>query len=73
MADALTTHPTIDPAAERAALVSAVGEQGAERAIGVCATFNMMNRTLDGGGVPIPATFDPLAVELGFDPAHVHH
>ena len=49
---ALTVHPAVDPAEERDAVIAAVGRDGAERAVSVCATFQLMNRLLDGVGAP---------------------
>ncbi|MBT8240566.1 MAG: hypothetical protein KJN63_05005 [Acidimicrobiia bacterium] len=66
--DALTTRLTGDITAERNDLVNCIGARRAERAIAVCATFQMMNRALDGVGAPVAATIKPLAVQLGFDP-----
>ncbi len=69
LTDALTTKTDREPVAERAALVSAAGEAAAERAVAVAATFQMMNRLLDGVGAPVHPGLHPLARELGFDPA----
>ncbi|MFW2381728.1 MAG: hypothetical protein ACN4GZ_08230 [Acidimicrobiales bacterium] len=66
--DALTGRWNGDITVERKALVEVLGERGAERAIGVCATFQMMNRALDGVGAPVSAAIRPLAAALGFDP-----
>ncbi|NNE96019.1 MAG: hypothetical protein HKN24_08315 [Acidimicrobiales bacterium] len=66
--DALTTNHRGSIEAERRALVEALGPSAAERAIGVCATFQMMNRALDGVGAPVAASLRPLAADLGFDP-----
>lgn len=71
LAEALTIHLDREPAAERTALVEAIGLDAAERAIGVGATFQMMNRLLDGVGAPIRRTLHGLAAELGFDPAEL--
>ncbi len=68
---ALTTNTSAEPVVQRAALVAAAGPAVAERAIGVCATFQMMNRLLDGVGAPVNASLHPLAAELGFDPAEL--
>ena len=65
---ALTTDTNKDPAAQRWALVATAGEQAAERAVGVCATFQMMNRLLDGVGAPVRIELHGLAAELGFRP-----
>lgn len=66
LVDTMTTRPNQDPQAERAALVSVVGEPATERAIAVCATFNLMNRLLDGVGAPTPPNARPMALHLGF-------
>lgn len=66
---ALTTNTATQPAAERAALVAGAGAAVAERAIGVCATFQMMNRLLDGVGAPVRSSLHGIAATLGFDPA----
>ncbi len=67
-ADALDQHATTDLAEARDQLVSAVGKAGAERAAGVVATFQMMNRLLDGVGAPVNNRkhFEPVAEALGF-------
>ena len=57
--------------AERDALVAVAGTEVAERAVGVAATFQMMNRLLDGVGAPVHQRLHPLAVELGFEPAAI--
>ena len=69
LTEALTTATNQEPTEERAALVAAAGAEVAERAVSVCATFQMMNRLLDGVGAPVKARLHPLAQELGFDPA----
>ncbi len=66
LVETMTTRTDRDPSAERAALVSVAGEPATERAIAVCATFNLMNRLLDGVGAPTPANARPMAVHLGF-------
>jgi len=71
LTDAMTTRPDAEPTAERQALVDAAGAEVAERAIGVFATFQMMNRLLDGVGSPISESHRPLAEALGFDPADI--
>lgn len=71
LTDAMTTRTSAEPTAERAALVAVAGEAVAERAIGVCATFQMMNRLLDGVGAPVRTSLHPIAVELGLDPEHL--
>ncbi len=68
LTDVLTTRWDGNIDAERGALVDALGPERAERAIAVCATFQMMNRALDGVGAPVAAAIRPLAAELGFDP-----
>ena len=68
IADAVTTQWTKEPAAEREALVAAAGPAVAERAIGVTATFQMMNRLLDGVGAPIREQLHETAIALGFEP-----
>ena len=73
LARALTVHPAVDPVAERDAVIAVLGRDGAERAVSVCATFQLMNRLLDGVGAPVPRTLDGLALELGFELADVHH
>ena len=69
LVDALTTVTDAEPVAERRALIDAAGEAVAERAISVCATFQTMNRLLDGVGAPVRSTLHPIAEALGFDPA----
>jgi hypothetical protein len=64
----LTTDHRGDLTSVRNDLVGALGVVGAERAVGVAATFQMMNRALDGVGAPVAAELHPLAVELGFAP-----
>lgn len=68
LTDALTTRTDREPVEERQALVAVAGEAVAERAIGVCATFQMMNRLLDGVGAPVRTSLHAIAVELGLDP-----
>jgi hypothetical protein len=69
LVDALTTRPNAEPVAARAALVEAAGALAAERAVSVCATFQTMNRLLDGVGAPVRTSLHPIAEALGFDPA----
>jgi hypothetical protein len=71
LVDALTTRPNSQPTGERAALVDAAGPAAAERAVSVCATFQTMNRLLDGVGAPVRTSLHPIAEALGFDPAHL--
>jgi len=68
LVDCLGPDPTADCASERSDLVAVVGDDAAERAVGVIATFQMMNRLLDGVGAPVRgrAHFGPIATELGF-------
>ncbi|MEM7271733.1 MAG: hypothetical protein AAF547_01525 [Actinomycetota bacterium] len=69
LADAMTTAFGQEPVAARGALVAAAGPAVAERAIGVVATFQMMNRLLDGVGAPVNPSLHGLARTLGFEPA----
>lgn len=69
LATALTTKTSAEPVVERSALIEVAGPEVAERAIGVCATFQMMNRLLDGVGAPVRSSLHGIATELGFDPA----
>lgn len=71
LVEAITTRTAYDPQAERDALGAAIGERATERAIGVCGTFQMMNRLLDGVGAPVAKSLHPLAKELGFEPADI--
>lgn len=66
--DALGIDPRNDPTTERAALVDRLGPIAAERAAGIAATFQMMNRLLDGVGAPVNNRphFAPIAEALGF-------
>jgi hypothetical protein len=66
LTNALTGNTCDEPVAARGALVEAMGERAAERAIAVCSTFNLMNRLLDGVGAPTPANARPMATVLGF-------
>lgn len=67
-ADALGLDPTIDPSATREALIAEVGAEATERAAGIAATFQMMNRLLDGVGAPVNNRphFGPIAEAMGF-------
>ena len=67
----MSTNWVSPPTAERDALVAAAGEAVAERAIGVAATFQMMNRLLDGVCAPVNKRLHPIAQELGFEPADI--
>ena len=71
--EALTINPTTDPVAARDALVAVAGEEAAERAVGVIATFNLMNRMLDATGTPVSAGYDELGVSMGFTVDEIHH
>ncbi|MCO4835650.1 MAG: hypothetical protein KC481_18490 [Acidimicrobiaceae bacterium] len=71
LAQAMGTRWTEPPTAARDALVAVAGTEVAERAVGVAATFQMMNRLLDGVGAPVHQRLHPLAVELGFEPAAI--
>ena len=67
LADAMGTKWIADPVAERNALIAAGGAAVAERAIGVAATFQMMNRLLDGVGAPVRPQLHEIAIQLGFE------
>lgn len=71
MAEALGTRWTDDLSPERDAVVAALGPESAERAVGVIATFQMMNRLLDGVGAPVGSQHYSLAMELGFQPEDI--
>jgi len=66
LADAMTTRTDAQPRTEREALVALLGEAATERAISICATYQMMNRLLDAVGAPVHPHFLPIAEELGF-------
>lgn len=68
LAQAMGTDWVHSPTAARDALVAVAGPEFAERSIGVAATFQMMNRLLDGVGAPVNERLHPLAKELGFEP-----
>jgi hypothetical protein len=68
LAEAMGTRWTAEPAAERSALAAVAGAEAAERVIGVAATFQMMNRLLDGVGAPVRPQLHGIAAELGFAP-----
>jgi len=53
-------------------VVAALGSASAERAVGVIATFQMMNRLLDGVGAPVSSQHNALAMELGFQPEDIN-
>ncbi|MGI9605451.1 MAG: hypothetical protein ACR2P0_04870 [Acidimicrobiales bacterium] len=71
--DAMAADAIADVAAERQALVDRVGPQGAEKAVGVAATYQMMNRLLDAVGAPVRGRthLEPVAKALGFEPADI--
>lgn len=71
LVEAMTTRTAAEPVAERDALIAAAGNDAAERAIGVCATFQMMNRLLDGVGAPVSPRLHGIARKLGFDPEDI--
>ena len=71
LTQAMGTNWIDPPTSERDALVAAAGPEFAERAIGVAATFQMMNRLLDGVGAPVNKGLHPLAKELGFEPLDI--
>lgn len=54
-------------------MVARLGPNATERAAGVAATFQMMNRLLDGVGAPVNNRphFAPIAEAMGFDLADV--
>ena len=72
-ADALGLDPSGDPTPERDALVARVGPAATERASGVVATFQMMNRLLDGVGAPVNNRphLEPVAEALGYHLADI--
>lgn len=67
----MATHWTESPTIERKALAAAAGPAAAERAVGVAATFQMMNRLLDGVGAPVRQSLHPIAHELGFESSDI--
>jgi hypothetical protein len=67
VADAVALWDHDEMPIARAALVDAVGEAGAVRAMGVAGNYAMMNRVLDGVGNPIRAKLEAMADELGVD------
>lgn len=71
LADELTTNWTEPPTTQREALVAVAGPAAADRAVGVVANFQMMNRLLDGVGAPVHERLHPLAKQLGFEPADI--
>ncbi|MCP5035267.1 MAG: hypothetical protein GY939_25995 [Actinomycetia bacterium] len=73
LVEALTLDTIEPPTEARTALVAATSEEATERAVAVCATFQMMNRLLDGTGTPMPVGLEGIASMLGFDPADLYH
>lgn len=71
--DALGSDPAIDVSEARGELIDRLGPNATERAAGVAATFQMMNRLLDGVGAPVNNRphFAPIAQAMGFDLADV--
>lgn len=69
--DALTTDHLGDLEPARTDLVTALGETGAERVVSIAATFQMMNRALDGVGAPVGTDLHPIAALLGFAPEDI--
>lgn len=67
VADAVALWDHDEMPIARAALVEAVGEVGAVRAMGVAGNYAMMNRVLDGIGNPIREQLAAMADELGVD------
>ena len=65
MTDAATLWDDQEMPIARAALVEAVGQLGAVRAMAVAGNYAMMNRALDGTGNPIWSRLGEMAVELG--------
>lgn len=71
LTEALTTNWMDPPTEQRDALVAVAGVEAADRAVGVIANFQMMNRLLDGVGAPVHERLHPLARQLGFEPADI--
>lgn len=67
MADAVALWDHEEMPIARDALVVAVGEAGAVRAMGVAGNYAMMNIALDGIGNPIREHLEALAEPLGVD------
>ncbi len=66
-ADAVALWDAEEMPLARAALVEAVGEAGAVRALAVAGNYGMMNRVLDAIGNPIAPRMAAMADELGVD------
>ncbi len=66
--DAMGLDPTVDPSHARTILLDRMGPVATERAAGIAATFQMMNRLLDGVGAPVNnrSHFEPVATAMGF-------
>ena len=64
---ALVEGPDDALAARRDALVAEVGEAGAVRAAAVAGNFEMMNRVVDGTGVPVSREAWLMATDLGIE------
>jgi hypothetical protein len=67
VADAVALWDHDEMPLARDALVAAVGEPGAVRAMGVAGNYAMMNIVLDGIGNPIREQLEGMAEELGVD------
>lgn len=69
--NAITADHLGDLTAVRSNLVASLGPAGAERAVSIASTFQMMNRALDGVGAPVGSDLYPIAAELGFAPEDI--
>lgn len=67
VADAVALWDVDEMPVARDALVAAVGEAGAVRAMGVAGNYAMMNIALDGIGNPIRPHLEAMAEPLGVD------
>lgn len=67
MADAVALWDHEEMPIARDALVAAVGEAGAVRAMGVAGNYAMMNIALDGIGNPIRGHLEAMIEPLGVD------
>jgi hypothetical protein len=72
-ADGLGLDPSVDLTPERDALIARLGRAATERAAGVAATFQMMNRLLDVVGAPVNNRphLEPIAEALGYHLADI--
>jgi hypothetical protein len=71
-ADAAVLRDDDEMTIARDRLLTVAGPRAVVRAAGVVGTFEMMNRLLDGIGVPIGAHAAPMAAVLGVDvPDHI--